>query len=298
LSGAAKRLGLTQSAISQAMQAFEDSLGQKLFDRSLRPPAFTMTGRLILQHAKDILERTQQLEHALRFSSQAQLPLLRLGVIDTFATLVIPHLITDLRDIAANWSITSGAAETAISAVLEHRADLIITTDDPEGQSSLAVKPILREDYCLVLPKDFRFNGGSLKTVSQRLDFVRYGISLHMKADVDRYVDENGIETSRKYQLNSVDAVMAMVAAGLGWSITTPFALLKAQRHLPNLQCVPLPDAQFARTVSLVGHAGDSSAVMDKIFASAVRILTETTMPQIRAMVPDLSRTIRIGEEI
>ncbi|GGE33862.1 LysR family transcriptional regulator [Agaricicola taiwanensis] len=298
LSGAAKRLGLTQSAISQAMQAFEDSLGQRLFDRSLRPPAFTMTGRLILKHAGEIIERTQQLEHALRFSAQAQLPLLRLGVIDTFATTVIPHLINDLGDIASNWSVKSGAEETSISAVLEHRADLIITSDDPARHANLAVRFILREPYCLVLPKAAPDPGDDIGKLSEHLDFVHYSKSLHMREEVDRYLGDNGVRTKNKYQFSSIEAVMAMVAGGLGWSIATPLALLKARHHISSLQCLPLPNANMQRAICLVGHEGESDKVMDKIFKSTVGILKQNILPEVRALCPHLGGLIKVDKRV
>src|SRR5450631_1721612 len=54
-SAAARRLGRVQSAISQAIQAMETTLGVPLFDRSTKTPALTDAGAAILEDARAIV---------------------------------------------------------------------------------------------------------------------------------------------------------------------------------------------------------------------------------------------------
>src|ERR1700761_7251671 len=50
-SAAARRLGRVQSAISQSVQALEETLGVELFDRAAKTPKLNETGRVLLQDA-------------------------------------------------------------------------------------------------------------------------------------------------------------------------------------------------------------------------------------------------------
>ncbi len=296
LSGAAKRLGMTQSAVSQAVLAFEEALGQPVFDRTLRPPVFTLTGRLILKHAAPILGLTQQLEHALRFSAHTQLPVLRVGILDTFATTVGPFLMEAIRDIAVSWSIASGPRETAISALAEHRADLVITSDDAVCPPNLISKPVLSEPYFLVLPRSADWAFDSLGELSRRLDFIRYGQGRSITRQIETYLQGNGVAPPHAYQFDTVDAVVGMVSAGLGWAITTPLALLKAQDKVKELRCLRLPGPQMFRTISLVSHTGESAVIAEKIRMAIVGVLRDKTLPQIAALLPDLAGLVRVGE--
>ena len=61
-SGAARRLGRVQSAVSQAMQGLEQTLDLALFDRSARKPVLTEAGATILAEARQVVDRA----HALR----------------------------------------------------------------------------------------------------------------------------------------------------------------------------------------------------------------------------------------
>src|ERR1700752_3961606 len=55
-SAAARRLGRVQSAISQAVQTLESTLGCPLFERSGRVPTLTEVGRAMLGDARYVLQ--------------------------------------------------------------------------------------------------------------------------------------------------------------------------------------------------------------------------------------------------
>src|SRR3954464_15256501 len=54
-SGAARRLGRVQSAISQTVQALEETLGLALFERSGKTPVVTEAGRAIVDEARQVI---------------------------------------------------------------------------------------------------------------------------------------------------------------------------------------------------------------------------------------------------
>ena len=60
-SAAARRLGRVQSAVSQAMQTLEENLRLTLFDRSGKTPALTEAGRMVLNDARQVVQRAEAL---------------------------------------------------------------------------------------------------------------------------------------------------------------------------------------------------------------------------------------------
>ncbi|AXE32039.1 LysR family transcriptional regulator [Chromobacterium phragmitis] len=60
-SAAARRLGKSQSTISEAIANLEIDLGNPLFDRSSRQPALTAAGRLLLPQARQIMAGSQDM---------------------------------------------------------------------------------------------------------------------------------------------------------------------------------------------------------------------------------------------
>ncbi len=63
-SAAARKLGKSQSTISEAIARLEIDLGLELFDRSTRQPQLTEAGRVLLGRVEDILTASDRLQHA------------------------------------------------------------------------------------------------------------------------------------------------------------------------------------------------------------------------------------------
>ncbi len=61
-SAAGRQLSRVQSAVSQSIQALEAAQGVQLFDRTSRSPQLTEAGRILLAHARQVLEKAEIFE--------------------------------------------------------------------------------------------------------------------------------------------------------------------------------------------------------------------------------------------
>ncbi|MGN0606077.1 MAG: LysR family transcriptional regulator [Oscillospiraceae bacterium] len=64
-SKAAKRLFVTQPALSQVISKLENQLGIKIFDRSTTPLQITHAGNVFLKHAREIVMHNEQMQNEL-----------------------------------------------------------------------------------------------------------------------------------------------------------------------------------------------------------------------------------------
>jgi len=134
-SAAARRLGRVQSAISQAVQAMEATLGVSLFDRSTKTPTLTDAGAAILEDARAIVRSATALRaraQSIASNVEAELTL----AVDT--TFPIPLLMRSLEALRGAFPLLpatvfteslGGAQETLLSgaarmAILPLRVDL------------------------------------------------------------------------------------------------------------------------------------------------------------------------------
>ena len=78
---AARVLGLTQPAVSQAVSELEARAGVALLDRAVRPLALTAAGLVLRPHAAALLAEARQIGPLLRRAEAADLPLLRAGAV-------------------------------------------------------------------------------------------------------------------------------------------------------------------------------------------------------------------------
>lgn len=84
LTGAARQLNLSQSALSTQLKALEASLGQDLFERRGRGLVLTEAGRIALDHAEAIFRTVDDLAATLRDAAHARRAL-RVGALATLS---------------------------------------------------------------------------------------------------------------------------------------------------------------------------------------------------------------------
>jgi len=84
LTGAARRLNLSQSALSTQLRALEEALGHDLFERRGRGLALTEAGRIALDHAEAIFRAADDLTATLKETGRARRAL-RVGALATLS---------------------------------------------------------------------------------------------------------------------------------------------------------------------------------------------------------------------
>lgn len=90
ISAAARRLGVSPSAVSQQLTGLEAALGAALLDRSARPLRITPAGAMFRRHAQTILNAADEAKAELALADLAGLTTLRLGMIEDFEADVTP----------------------------------------------------------------------------------------------------------------------------------------------------------------------------------------------------------------
>lgn len=84
LTGAARALNISQSAVSTQVRALEAALGKDLFERSGRSLVLTEAGRIALDHAEEIFRNAEDLTATLR-SAETRRKVLRVGALATLS---------------------------------------------------------------------------------------------------------------------------------------------------------------------------------------------------------------------
>lgn len=295
MTAAAERLGVTQSAVSQAIRTFEEAIGQRLLDRTLRPPVLTLTGTAVLEHATAIVQRLRALERVAWAAGAQQMPLLRLGMADSFAVTAGPALIGRIRHLARAWSVTSGPGETQIDGLLDRRVDFVLTFDTTPVPDACLALPVLSEPCMLVLPADFAGNFTTLPELAAHLDMLRYGRHLHVSRQIETFLEREGVVVPAHYRFETIDAVIAMVAAGLGWAVAPPLSLLKSASLSARLSWRRLPGAPLRRRLLLVGRRDEGDATARLIQHAAITAFTAACLPALRRLLPEVSGDITVG---
>src|SRR6056297_2424376 len=81
LTAAAKKLHVSQSALSSQIRLLEESTATQLFDRGGRRMTLTDAGQRVLGYATDIFAKGEELESLLRHGMEPEAQKLRIGML-------------------------------------------------------------------------------------------------------------------------------------------------------------------------------------------------------------------------
>jgi len=253
ISQAAKRLGASPSAVSQQITNLETAVGARLIDRAARPLTLTPGGALFRLRAEAILNEALQARNELALNDLSALTRLRLGMIEDLDADVTPRLLTEMADDLKQCRfVLETGASYRLSGMLENRVlDMIVAADLGPSADWMEVHPLLVDPFVVLAPPGLV--DPATKVLPQLLahPFIRYSGRQMMGRQIEAHLLRLGLSIPHRFELDSYHAIMAMVAAGAGWTITTPLGYRRAQRFWPNVSVMPLPLEPLSRRISL-----------------------------------------------
>jgi len=275
MSSAARALGLTQPAVSQAVGDLERKLGYALFDRTVRPLAVTVAGGLLRQRASALIAEARQIGPLLRETEHGRLPLIRVGIVDSLARVLTGPLAAFLATKADEVSILSGLTASHASDLLTRRLDLFLGVDDLETWEGLERWQLAREPYVLQLPAgtDAPRTVPALRKLAQGLPLIRFSSRSQTGLDIEAHIRRLGLEVPRSFEFDSPYGVASMVAEGLGFAITTPLCIREAALPKATYGTANLPGPHIARKLTLVARHRELGRLPRELGEMARRVL-------------------------
>jgi DNA-binding transcriptional LysR family regulator len=293
---AAQQLGLTQSAVSQTVAGLEAQLGVQLFDRSVRPIALTPAGTLLKTRAEVILREARDAVIAVRQTGQIALPNLNLGMADSVAATIGPSIVARTQGLAAHVSVYAGLVPAHRNEFLSRARDVILSPDALEDEPKLERHPMLREPFVVILPAAYTGPQNSLAAIASALELIRFSARSLIGKQVERHLRRLKLDAAGRIELDTADAMTAMVAAGLGWAITTPLCILQSASHMAGVRCLPLPGPSFSRTITVIARAGELGDIPRQICAFGVDAMRTIALPRLESIAPWLRGAIALGD--
>ena len=292
MSQCAAHLQVTQSAVSQTIARLESSLGAPLFDRSMRPLGLTISGRSMFERGKQLVALARSSYDDVR--AGANLPLASLTVAMSFslANQLTVAILAGLGKRAGRWNIRSGISLEHQGEFLDRDIDLLVTGSfNQEHRDNVELHPMFEESFVIVLPASYA-GPFSLEAAASDLPLVRFSRLTGMGQQIERQIMRLKLDLPNVVEIESSHQQLALVAAGLGWAITSPVCLSAAPDLLRQTRIEPMPRGRFSRLVQVVarrGELGDLPAQMAKLCASELR---QTTFPPLIEQAPWLAEQL------
>lgn len=293
----AKVLRMTQSAVSQIIAGLEDSVGVKLFDRSVRPIVLTSAGRILLERGRHILRETKEAFRETRTLERRRLASLTIAMTDSMSAVMGSHLYESLNEISSYWRLWSGLSPNHRDEFLSHNIDLMVTTSNVmEDVGGLNRYKVFQEPYVLIFPKDFK-GSTELADGIRELPFLRLSLRSAMGLRIERQLNRLRLKFPDIAEFDRAPAHTAAVAKGMGWGVTTPLCLLEKPDLLDGVDIYPITRGTFSRHFDLLAREDSLGDIPERVAVEAGRILREVCMPTLYSKVPWLEQKINLIEE-
>lgn len=219
LTAAAKKLCVTQSALSHTMRKLEDNLGTEVWLREGRTLRLTQAGRYLLNIANRVLPLLEHAEDKLNQIAQGERGTLRIGMechpcYQWLLKVVSPFLDTwpDV-DVDVKQKFQFGG----VSALLDYEIDLLVTPD-PFYKSDLCFKPVFDYEQVLVVPQHHTLASRKYAQAEDLRDqiLLTYPVATDRLDIYTQFLNPAGVVPKRHKTSETTDIMLQMVACGRG----------------------------------------------------------------------------------
>jgi DNA-binding transcriptional LysR family regulator len=250
-SAAARRLNLTQPAVSLQVRELETRFGVQLIERLGKQAHPTVPGQKLVEMALRILQDCDAADTAMRQYRKGWLGRVRVGTMLTVLTYRLPPVLQRLRSRHPDIDLVVNNMPTvdAIANILDNKIDIALVSLPIENKL-LRVTPILEEKMVAILP-----NGTVDPPKDVTPDYVAGQVLLteHTRSSGYRQVLDWLGDRTMSHQpmpIGTVEALKTSVASKLGMGLVPEVAVA---RHNREFIVRPL-NPPLVRRLAIVEH--------------------------------------------
>lgn len=268
---AAKKLYLTQPAVSMQIKQLEEQAGVTLFDRLGKQISLTHAGEELLHYARSIqlqLEEAGQVLEEMKGLKRGKLHLTMASTANYFAPQLLAafhHLYPDAK-VQLDVSNRSGL----IAAVRNNTTDMAIMGRPPRGQDLVGI-PFMDNPLVIIAPPSHPLAKRKLiklAELAQEPFIVREGES-GTRIAAERFFAEHGIQLVTGMEMNRSEAIKQAVMAELGLGIVS-LHTIDMELALKRLVVLKVEDFPIMRQWHIVHRKGKRFAAIPEAFKQFV----------------------------
>ena len=269
ITAAARKMNLTQPALSRQIKALEEELDAELFTRGAHSVALTAAGRVLVEEGKKLIERAERVVKLVRAESAGE-PL-RIGYAPSLAGPLLGLALERFSQVHPRVRVQLFDCSSAEmrDGLAQGKFDVVVTVPWEGDGNAVQWTPIRRHPMRLAVPKSHEFanrdkvklselNGQRLLLFS-RTDYPEYWQS------VARLFRDHGIDAKVAGEFDGVTSLGSAVEAGLG------VALVAAGSRIERVALLALEPEPEAVCVSAGLPTGKETTPVTAVFVAELR---------------------------
>ncbi|MCB1428763.1 MAG: LysR family transcriptional regulator [Nitratireductor sp.] len=227
LTGAARALNISQSAVSTQIRTLEESLGHELFERTGRTLALSEAGRIALDHAEAIFRTAEDLTDTLRAAGQRRRAL-RIGAL---ATLSRNFQIAFIKPVVGRGDVEvvlrSGAQADLLRALEALAVDVVLTNLMPsrDAASPFLVHKLSEQPVSIIGAPAAHLKDRSVRELASTEDLILPTPETALRASFDAWLQRLGIFPRIAAEADDMAMLRLLARTGAGLAVIPPIVV-------------------------------------------------------------------------
>ncbi len=258
---AAKRLRISQPAVTKHVQTLEEEFNRPLFDRTTTGIKLTAAGRILLDHAQTVARLDGEIVHNLQSDGEGLGGTLRIGATSTIGQYLLPRWLVQSRKAWPKLRLeaTTGNTEEIVGAVMARKVDFGLI-EGRYQRAGLRAEAFLEDEIvCVGSPRHPLAKKKSLAVqdlAQVELIFREQGSGT--RDMVEAALRRQGWPPGRlaiDLELSSSEAIKAVVTAGHGLAFLSRFVVRRELRE-GTLKILPVANLCIHRKLTFIHLRG------------------------------------------
>ncbi|NYE57868.1 selenium metabolism-associated LysR family transcriptional regulator [Carboxydothermus ferrireducens] len=276
ISTAAKRLHMSQPAISLQIQSLENEVGVKLFERSNKGVRLTKAGEIFYQKVQDIIDKIHEAYELARDAGGESKGKLYIGATLTIGEYVLPKLLAYFYKLypEIEMRVKIANTDTIYHELVEKTIDIGLI-EGPIDDEELKVEKFWEDELVVVVPYHHIWGSKERLPVAELL---KERIILREEGSGTRKVleialkelglDLNDLNVTMEF--SSTQAIKEVVAAGLGVTIISELTV-RRDCDLKMFKKLSILEAPIRRPLSFVLTKSTAHEKQKQLFINLLR---------------------------
>jgi DNA-binding transcriptional LysR family regulator len=279
---AARRIGISEPALSKRLRAIEHQVQARLFDRSHDGVTITEAGRAFVEHAQQSLLAFHRAVHEARETKRGVSHKLRIGA----SSFLSPRLIDLLRSVELRLfrdftiEIVSEYSCELLSQLQQHRIDLALVTSPPSNASITTVR-VASNPFMLVFREGHPLFGKESASLAEAAEYpwVFFSRNVHppLYDLIHRRLEDDHKKARIVHRFSQAEQVPALLNEDGFIAWMTPNGAERVVRD--GFVRIPLRDSEICLELQMASVANNKSPLVSEYVRGFMKRIKEQHLP-------------------
>ena len=270
---ASEQLHLSQSSVTEQIQALEADLGARLFERSRQGLKLTRAGHRLLDYAGDILRLADEARAAVGEASRGLSGRIVTGGLETLCATRLPVLLAEFHRLypMVELAVKSADSGQLLGGIKSGAIDVCFTFGEPAGGSNIRMEQVAQDGLVVIAPSNQPIASQGAIVPGDVLDqpfLVTEAGCIYRRMFDDMFAGSLPDRPGLAGDFGSMTAIRGMVEAGAGCALVPRSAL---SGDAGNITVLPLAGKDSVVPVFMTWRRKSVQTPVVKTFLAVAR---------------------------